>query len=49
MFLILGLAGHVGTGPTEAREGGFGDKKKIHLINRPGPGLQGRTVGWVQV
>ena len=49
VFLILGLAGHVGTGPTEAREGGFGDKKKIHLINRPGPGLQGRTVGWVQV
>ena len=36
MFLILGLARHEGTGPTEARRGGFGVKKKARLINGPG-------------
>ena len=37
VFLILGLAGHEGTGLTGARLGGIGVKKKIHLINGPGP------------
>ena len=42
VFLILGLAGHEGTGlagRAKARWGGFGVKKKTHLINGPGLGF----------
>ena len=39
VFLILGLAGHEGTGLAGARLGGIGVKKKIRLINGPGPGF----------
>ena len=49
VFLILGLAGHEGTGPTEARRGRFGVKKKTRLINRPGLGFWGRPAGQVQI
>ena len=37
VFLILGLAGHEGTGLAGARLGGIGVKKKICLINGPSP------------
>ena len=49
VFLISGLAGHEGMGPAGARQGGFGVEKKIRLINRPGPGFQGRPAGRVRV
>ena len=49
MFLILGLAGHEGTRPAEARQGGFGVKKKTRLINEPGSGFWGRPASWVRV
>ena len=49
VFLILGLAGHKGTGPAGAQRGGFGVEKKIRLINGPGPGFQGRPTGRVRV
>ena len=49
VFLILGLAGHEGTGPTEARRGRFGVKKKTRLINRSGSGFGGRLAGQVQI
>ena len=49
VFLILGLVGHEGTRPAEARRGGFGVKKKTRLINRPGSGFWGRLAGQVQI
>ena len=49
LFLILGLAGHEGMGPAEARRGGFGVKKKTRLINGLGSGFWGRPASWVRV
>ena len=49
MFLILGLAGHEGTGPTGAQRGRFGVKKKIAIINGPGSGFQVKPAGRIRV
>ena len=47
VFLILGLTGHEGMGPTRAQRGEFGVEKKICLINGSGPRFQGRLAGRV--
>ena len=49
MFLILGLAGNEGTGPTGAQRGRFGVKKKIAIINGPGSGFQVKPAGRIRV
>ena len=43
VVLILGLAGHEGTGPAEARWGGFGLKKKNPFNKWAGFGFLGQT------
>ena len=36
-------------GPAVARRAVLGVKKKIHLINKLGPGFKGKLAGWVRV